>query len=53
MSTLALRKHLKYETEIAIFLCVFLGFSIIGMLIGFQCLPDSQEDVGAQQKKRN
>lgn len=32
---------------------VFLGFSIIGMLIGFQCLPDSQEDVGARQKKRN
>lgn len=33
--------------------CVFLGFSIIGMLIGFQCLPDSQEDVETRQKKRN
>lgn len=32
---------------------VFLGFSIIGMLIGFQCLPDSQEDVETRQKKRN
>lgn len=30
-----------------------LGFSILGMLIGFQCLPESEEDVGARQKKRN
>lgn len=37
---------------IAIF-CVSLGFSIIGMMVGFQCLPDSQEDVETRQKKRN
>lgn len=45
-------KHLKNRTVRAVF-CVFLGFSIMGMLIGFQCLPDSQEDVGGRQKKRN
>lgn len=30
-----------------------LGFSILGMLIGFQCFPESEEEVGARQKKRN
>lgn len=29
------------------------SFSIIGMLIGFQCFPETQEEVGARQKKRN
>lgn len=33
--------------------CVSQGFSIMGMLIGFQCFPESQEEVGARQKKRN
>ncbi len=33
--------------------CVFLGVSVIAMLIGFQCFPESQEEVGARQKKRN
>ncbi|KAG7237240.1 hypothetical protein INR49_032573 [Caranx melampygus] len=29
------------------------SFSIIGMLIGYQCFPETQEEVGARQKKRN
>lgn len=29
------------------------SFSVIGMLIGFQCFPETQEEVGARQKKRN
>ncbi|KAM8915705.1 ergosterol biosynthetic protein 28 homolog isoform 1-T1 [Spinachia spinachia] len=29
------------------------GFSIIAMLIGYQCIPESQQEVGARQKKRN
>ncbi|XP_034051037.1 probable ergosterol biosynthetic protein 28 [Thalassophryne amazonica] len=29
------------------------GFSVFGMLIGFQYFPETQEDVGARQKKRN
>lgn len=29
------------------------SFSIMGMLIGFQCIPETQEEVGARQKKRN
>uniref|UniRef100_A0AAQ4QBY1 Ergosterol biosynthesis 28 homolog n=1 Tax=Gasterosteus aculeatus aculeatus TaxID=481459 RepID=A0AAQ4QBY1_GASAC len=29
------------------------GFSIIGMLIGYHCIPESQQEVGARQKKRN
>ncbi|XP_077476845.1 ergosterol biosynthetic protein 28 homolog isoform X1 [Stigmatopora argus] len=29
------------------------SFSIIGMLIGFQCFPETPEEVGAHQKKRN
>ncbi|CAL8272548.1 unnamed protein product [Merluccius merluccius] len=27
--------------------------SIVGMLIGYQCIPEAQEEVGARQKKRN
>lgn len=30
-----------------------LGFSIVGMLIGFQCVPEPQEEVAARHKKRN
>uniref|UniRef100_A0AAV2JCM6 Ergosterol biosynthetic protein 28 n=1 Tax=Knipowitschia caucasica TaxID=637954 RepID=A0AAV2JCM6_KNICA len=29
------------------------SFSIIGMLIGYQCIPETQDDIGARQKKRN
>ncbi|RXN26171.1 putative ergosterol biosynthetic 28 [Labeo rohita] len=29
------------------------SFSIVGMLIGFQCIVEPQEVVGARQKKRN
>lgn len=29
------------------------SFSIVGMLIGYQCVPEHQEEVGARQKKRN
>ncbi|XP_017546208.1 ergosterol biosynthetic protein 28 homolog [Pygocentrus nattereri] len=29
------------------------GFSIVGMLIGFQCITDPEEISGARQKKRN
>uniref|UniRef100_A0A673HFR9 Ergosterol biosynthesis 28 homolog n=1 Tax=Sinocyclocheilus rhinocerous TaxID=307959 RepID=A0A673HFR9_9TELE len=29
------------------------SFSIVGMLIGFQCVVEPQEVVGARQKKRN
>lgn len=43
----------KKKESITEALCAFPGFSIIGMLIGFQCLPESQEEVGAHQKKRN
>lgn len=31
---------------------VFLGVSIVGMLIGFQCIVEPQEVMGARQKKR-
>lgn len=34
-------------------ICVLPGFSIIGMLIGYHCIPESQQEVGARQKKRN
>nr|XP_057947145.1 ergosterol biosynthetic protein 28 homolog isoform X1 [Doryrhamphus excisus] len=29
------------------------SFSVIAMLIGFQCFPENPEEVGARQKKRN
>ncbi|XP_014066440.2 ergosterol biosynthetic protein 28 homolog [Salmo salar] len=29
------------------------SFSIVGMLIGFQCVPEPQEEVAARHKKRN
>ncbi|XP_069574678.1 ergosterol biosynthetic protein 28 homolog isoform X1 [Brachyistius frenatus] len=29
------------------------SFSIVAMLIGFQCLPETEEEVGGRQKKRN
>uniref|UniRef100_A0A8C7PTL1 Ergosterol biosynthesis 28 homolog n=1 Tax=Oncorhynchus mykiss TaxID=8022 RepID=A0A8C7PTL1_ONCMY len=29
------------------------SFSIVGMLIGLQCVPEHQEEVGVRQKKRN
>lgn len=43
--------QLKYLDEVLA--APFPGFSVIGMLIGFQCFPESEEEVGARQKKRN
>lgn len=45
--------HVRLKHLDKVLAAPFLGFSIIGMLIGFQCFPESEEEVGARQKKRN
>lgn len=47
------KKLNSLNSDLIVSSCAFQGFSIIGMLIGFQCFPESQDEVGARQKKRN